>query len=110
MIRAILFDMGGTLDGDGLHWVDRFVALYAAAGLRLPRETLRAAFDHAEALSAIDDVMATASLDDMITRHVGWQLAHLHAIGATLPPDADLPRRLVDAFVAPVRAAAAENV
>ena len=25
MVRAILFDMGGTLDGDGQHWLDRFV-------------------------------------------------------------------------------------
>ena len=105
MIRAILFDMGGTLDGDGLHWLDRFVELYAAAGVRLPREVLRAAFDHAEALSASDDVMATASLDQMIERHVGWQLAHMHASG-----DHVLHRRLVDGFVAPIRASAADNV
>ena len=105
MIRALLFDMGGTLDGDGLHWLDRFVELYAAAGVRLPREVLRAAFDHAEALSASDDVMATASLDQMIERHVGWQLAHVHASG-----DDVLRRRLVDGFVAPVRASAADNV
>jgi len=105
MIRALLFDMGGTLDGDGLHWLDRFVELYAAAGVRLPREVLRAAFDHAEALSATDDIMATASLDQMIERHVGWQLAHVHASG-----DDVLRRRLVDGFVAPVRASAADNV
>jgi len=110
MIRAILFDMGGTLDGDGLHWLDRFVALYADAGARQPREVLRGAFDHAELLAATDEVIATASLEQMIDRHVGWQLAHLHARGAALPPGADLHRRLVDAFVAPVRAAAAENV
>jgi len=110
MIRAILFDMGGTLDGDGLHWLDRFVALYGDAGARLPREVLRGAFDHAESLAATDDVIATASLEQMIDRHVGWQLAHLNASGADLPAGAGLHRRLVDAFVAPVRAAAAENV
>ena len=33
MIRAILFDMGGTLDGDGVHWLDRFEILYARAGV-----------------------------------------------------------------------------
>ena len=110
MIRAILFDMGGTLDGDGLHWLDRFAALYEGAGVRLPREVLRAAFDHAEALSAMDEVIATASLEQMIDRHVGWQLAQLHARGVDMPGDLDVRRRLVDAFVAPVRAAAAENV
>src|SRR4051812_40820094 len=51
-LRAILFDMGGTLDGDGLHWLDRFAAAYAAAGMTLPFETLRAAFDSAEQRAA----------------------------------------------------------
>jgi hypothetical protein len=53
MIRAILFDMGGTLDGDGLHWLDRFAAL-CGRGVALPRETLRAAFDEAERRAAVD--------------------------------------------------------
>ena len=48
MIRAILFDMGGTLDGDGLHWLERFLALYEAFGVELPRESIRDAFDEAE--------------------------------------------------------------
>lgn len=103
MIRAILFDMGGTLDGDGLHWLDRFVTLYANAGVALPRETLRAAFDEAERRAAVDDAIATAGLEAMIHRHVHWQLAHLHASPL-------LARPLVDGFVGPIRAAAAVNV
>ena len=39
MIRAIFFDMGGTLDGDGLHWLERFLALYKAFGVDLSRES-----------------------------------------------------------------------
>ena len=31
MVRTILFDMGGTLDGDGQHWLDRFLVLYGAS-------------------------------------------------------------------------------
>ena len=45
MIRAILFDMGGTLDGDGQHWQDRFIALYRSFGIELPRQTIGDAFD-----------------------------------------------------------------
>ena len=105
MIRGILFDLGGTLDGDGLHWLDRFVALYAGAGLTMPRNRLRAAFDEAERLAALDDQIASAGLDDMIERHVGWQLAHL---GATA--DAGLHRQLVHGFVTPIRDVAATNV
>lgn len=105
MIRAILFDLGGTLDGEGRHWLDRFVELYSRAGVALPFETLRAAFDHAEVRAAVDDGIATCGLDAMIERHVGWQLAHLGL-------DLDVARlrgRLVDGFVAPVRTAAAAN-
>jgi putative hydrolase of the HAD superfamily len=105
MIRAILFDMGGTLDGDGLHWLDRFVALYADAGVWLPRETLRAAFDEAERRAAVDDEIAACRLDAMIERHVDWQLAHLDA-GVDR---AAVRRRLIDGFVEPIRAAAAVN-
>jgi len=103
MIRAVLFDMGGTLDGDGLHWRDRFARLYAEAGVSLPRETLRAAFDDAERRAAMDETMATAGLDAMIDRHVGWQLAHLSI------DDARLRRTLAAGFVRPIRGVAAAN-
>jgi|SRR5947208_16077764 len=101
MIRAVLFDMGGTLDGDGLHWLDRFAALYADAGVQLPRERIRSAFDEAERRAAVDEEIATSNLEAMVSRHVGWQLAHL---GLTLPTPA-----IVDGFVGPVRRAAADN-
>jgi len=104
MLRAILFDMGGTLDGDGLHWLDRFERLYALAGVGLPRETLRAAFDEAERQAASDQSMAAAHLDEMIDRHVGWQLKYLSR------DDARLRRELVAGFVTPVRDASAANV
>jgi putative hydrolase of the HAD superfamily len=116
MIRAVLFDMGGTLDGDGLHWLDRFAALYAGAGLRVPRDRVRDAFDEAERLAAADEAIATAHLDAMVARHVGWQLAHLAAdpgirLRADGEPDlAPLARRVADGFVAPIRATADANV
>jgi putative hydrolase of the HAD superfamily len=103
MIRALLFDMGGTLDGEGGHWLDRFLALYHNLGVQLPRETIRGAFDEAERRSALDEGIATADLARMIDLHVQWQLAHL---GLNEP---DLQQRLVGGFLAPVRQAAASN-
>ena len=82
MIRAILFDMGGTLDGDGQHWLDRFLGLYRAYGIDLPRETIRGAFDQAERQASTDEEIATASLPQMIGRHVQWQLAQGAAHGS----------------------------
>src|SRR5438445_5060204 len=107
MIRAVLFDLGGTLDGDGLHWLDRFARLYADAGVLLPDQRVRKAFDEAERRAATDDEMAVAHLDGMIERHVGWQLEHLADEGR-LPPE--LAERLVAAFVASIRSAAVSNV
>jgi putative hydrolase of the HAD superfamily len=103
MLRAILFDMGGTLDGDGVHWLDRFASLYAEAGHALPREALRAAFDAAERRAATDEGMLTAGLEDMLSRHVAWQF---DALGLD---DTTLQAAIVTRFAAAVRDAAAAN-
>src|SRR6476619_565213 len=104
MIRAILFDMGGTLDSDGQHWLDRFVALYRRFGVTLPRETLRGAFDEAERQANLDDTIASSNFRQMIELYVGWQLAHLGLTNARLKED------LITGFSAPVRQAVAANV
>src|SRR5471032_3409717 len=103
MIRAILFDMGGTLDGDGLHWLDRFLALYKTLGVELPRDSIRDAFDEAERRSALDQTIASSNLAQMIELHVQWQLAHLGL------QDPNLQEHLVEGFITPVRQAAADN-
>ena len=104
MIRAILFDMGGTLDGDGQHWLDRFVALYRAAGVTLPRATLRGAFDEAERRANIDPTTASADFQQMIELHVKWQLSHLGRTNDRLEQD------LIAGFIESVRKALAGNV
>jgi len=101
MITAVLFDMGGTLDGDGLHWLDRFVAIYRDAGVTQPRDAIRAAFDAAERRASTDDMMRTAGLGEMVRRHVAWQFEQLGL------SDADLEAHVVDRFVHSVRATAA---
>jgi putative hydrolase of the HAD superfamily len=104
MIRAILFDMGGTLDGDGQHWLDRFVSLYHGAGVTLPRETLRSAFDEAERRANLDQTIASSNFRQMIALYVKWQLDHL---GLT---NDRLAEHLITGFSAPVRQAAKANV
>ena len=100
MIRAILFDMGGTLDGDGLHWQDRFTALYRDFGVAVSRET----FDAAETRANQDREIASSDFRQMIEFYVKWQLAHL---GLT---NAELEENLVRGFIAPARKAAVANV
>jgi putative hydrolase of the HAD superfamily len=100
MIRAILFDMGGTLDGDGLHWQDRFRALYRDFGVAVSRET----FDAAETRANKDRDIVSSDFRQMIESYVKWQLAHL---GLT---NAALEEHLVSGFIGPARKAAAANV
>jgi len=95
--------MGGTLDGDGVHWLDRFSAAYLAAGVALPFERLRAAFDEAERRAAADQEIASAGLRAMLQRHVSWQLDHLELT------DERLASQIIDAFEQPIRGIAARN-
>ncbi|MGZ4983987.1 MAG: HAD family hydrolase [Chthoniobacterales bacterium] len=101
-LRAVFFDLGGTLDG-GVHWLDRFLTLYFDFGIELPRETIRKAFDAAEKQSATDEEIVEADLAAMVALHVKWQLAHLNLA------EPGLQERLVEKFVAPMRLAAAAN-
>ena len=100
MIRAILFDMGGTLDGDGLHWQDRFTALYRDFGVTVSRET----FDDAETRANQDREIVSSDFQQMIEFYVKWQLAHLGLANA------QLENHVISGFIAPARKAAAANV
>lgn len=44
MLKAVLFDYGGTLDSDGIPWLDRFFPIYRQAGLDAPLEDFKRAF------------------------------------------------------------------
>lgn len=104
MLRAILFDMGGTLDGDGQHWLDRFVRLYADHGVVYPREAVRAAFDYAERRSAADREVMRAGVDTLVRMHLGWQF-EVHGLR-----DDRLRERMVRSFVTPVFEAGRRNL
>ncbi|MFA6092442.1 MAG: HAD family hydrolase [Elusimicrobiota bacterium] len=44
MLKAVLFDYGGTLDSDGTPWLERFFPLYQKAGLKTPFGDFQKAF------------------------------------------------------------------
>ncbi|MFQ5914204.1 MAG: HAD family hydrolase [Nitrospinota bacterium] len=64
MFKAILFDFGGTLDSDGVHWVDQFRAAYEAAGYTYATETFNAVyFDSDRRIRARYDMRGKSLLD-----------------------------------------------
>jgi len=103
LVRGILFDYGGTLDGAASHWLDRFVELYRHVGLELPFERTKQAFYGADDAAYADPRVIDMSLTELMDFHVAVQLERL---GIT---DTHVQHRLVDEFVARSRAALAES-
>jgi HAD superfamily hydrolase (TIGR01509 family) len=102
-VKAILFDLGGTLDGDGVHWLDRFDEVYKQEGVPVTWARLREAFDFAERRAANDAAMMEAPFSSMVRSHVAWQLEHL-GIDAKR-----LSEAIASTFIAQVLKVAARN-
>jgi putative hydrolase of the HAD superfamily len=102
-ISAILFDLGGTLDGPGQPWVDRFASAYGAAGIAVAPERLHEACGEGTRAAYASREIAGYDLRATVGLHVAAQLAHLGL------EDADAARRVVDGFVASTVAALEES-
>lgn len=104
MTSAILFDFGGTLDGDGLHWLDRFRAIYARyEALAVDPDRLKEAFYEADRLLEADPTVGVCGYREMMRRHARLQLRYLGL-------DADgLADRLAADFAGPAERALARN-
>lgn len=94
--EAVLFDFGGTLDADGIHWRDRMVACYRQIGVRQPEERLVHAFYAADDGIVGRPETATTRLRSL----VGWHVANqLQVLGLD---DPFLAARLVECFCTPM--------
>lgn len=102
-LRAVYFDFGGTLDAPGIHWLERFAALYAQAGCHLSWEQIRAAFDHATRCAYQEPQVRTMTLEPLIQFHVGKQFVYLGL------RDHALAERLQGDFVAAARASLVDS-
>jgi HAD superfamily hydrolase (TIGR01509 family) len=97
MPPVVLLDFGGTLDSDGVHWLDRFYAIYARLAPDGPgRGAIREAFDAAGRDLQRDPTIRTCGLRELVERHVAAQ-------GRTLGlADPRLAAEIVGAFVEPM--------
>jgi FMN phosphatase YigB (HAD superfamily) len=81
-MRTILFDFGGTLDYP-LHWLDRFVVHYRAAGIELTRAQLDPAFDHATRMGyRSTKLLSSYGLTELVDYLVRLQFDYLSRHGA----------------------------
>jgi putative hydrolase of the HAD superfamily len=96
MISAILFDMGGTLDSDGVHWLDRFYTLYTKLGIKdISKPQIKEAFYWADSQAEMAAAMKKAGLRQMMELHTRWQVQKL---GATY---VGLQTKLAEGFYKP---------
>ena len=93
-LQGILFDLGGTLDADGEHWLNRFYLLYQEYLPEVAWEELKTAFYDAEAYCLQDPRGADLNLAGLIDLHVSRQLAVLKV------ERAEIHRALVQKFLA----------
>lgn len=95
-VEGLIFDLGGTLDADGVPWSDRFRVLLAEAdlpGLEDPG-VLKSALEAGERAVLKHPLAAELGLEEMVHLHVSAQLETLNA------ESAPLAARLRDRFVA----------
>lgn len=76
-LKALLFDYGGTLDADGVHWLHRFWDLYAQTDLDLSSEQITKAFYWAYDHLMSDPTLRSFRLEPMIRFHVQLQFRYL---------------------------------
>lgn len=97
MIGAVLFDFGGTLDSDGIPWLDRFLPLYEKAGVRPPGDALVRAFYRADDGLAARFPLNGLDLEETVRLQVGC------VVSEVCPDRRDLVEPIVRGFVDPCR-------
>ena len=72
--RGVLFDLGGTLDGDGVHWATRFREAYGRRGLALLPSRFDIAFGEADRRIAARAACRDCGLRELLATQVAEQM------------------------------------
>ena len=78
-VLGLLFDLGGTLDADGIGWSERFASLLRAEIPEAAAPAVEAALASGEQRVLRHPRAATLGLEEMVSLHVAAQLEHLRA-------------------------------
>lgn len=77
-MRAILFDFGGTIDTDGVHWSERYWELYTRFNLKVTKPEYEESFLDSEKLMAADEKLRHATFKETLDRQLFLQFESLH--------------------------------
>ncbi len=80
-MSAVLFDFGGTLDTDGVHWSEKFWELYERFGVEVDKPSFEQAFVQAEGLLSGSADLTKATMYRTLHRQLTLQFAILRLDG-----------------------------
>lgn len=82
-IKGLLFDYGGTIDSNGMHWAEVIWLAYQEAGLPIEKSVFREAYVHGERTLARNPIVKPHhTFRDMMLLKMGLQLDWLKACQA----------------------------
>ncbi|MGE5343705.1 MAG: HAD family hydrolase [Candidatus Omnitrophota bacterium] len=80
MIDSVLFDFGGTLDTNGIHWSEKFWDIYCRFDIRICQSDVRLAFVDSEIRLSREDIPRDTSFLSLLEKQIFYQLAFLQGI------------------------------
>ncbi|HJV33099.1 MAG TPA: HAD family hydrolase, partial [Patescibacteria group bacterium] len=85
-MKAILFDFGGTIDTDGVHWSEKFSELYARFTPQVPKKDVERAFVESDRMLLADPGVARLTFEETLARQwrLQFEILHLPATGGLL--------------------------
>lgn len=81
-VKALIFDFGGTLDLDGIHWLNAFYLLYEKFSLPPSQSAIKEVFYRVDRILETIENRRELRLEQMIKTHVRLQL-EMHGIEST---------------------------
>lgn len=76
-MNVLLFDFGGTLDTNGVHWSEKFWEVYQRCGLRIRKDQFEEAYRKAELEIRKGIIHSTDSLETLLETQIRLQLQAL---------------------------------
>ena len=86
-IKGIIFDFGGTIDTNGIHWSEVIRLQYTKAGVNIENETYRAAYVHGERTLAKNRIITPQhTFLRLLEEKIAIQFEYLKSISSVQSP------------------------
>lgn len=94
-MNVLLFDFGGTIDTNGVHWSEKFWEVYQRCGVEITKDQFQAAYRTAEPRMTGEIIKPTDTLQTTLSTQIALQLRALSEQGVrTDASSSDLTTRL----------------